>query len=249
MLGIAFLCGYRVARRLLIRRLHLPAGPVDLFISLLILGGFFGSKLFTLLFEMSVPVDEIPSYLFGFRAAGVTFFGGFIIDLLVTLIFIWKYKINFWELTDILVLPVAFGLGLTRIGCFLAGCCWGKPADIPWGVVVSNPEAITPLKHISLHPAQLYHSLANFLIFFILLIIYIKYKNRPRGFIFTLFLLLYSSGRFITEFFRGDMARGYVFDILSTSQFISLIAFILAMLKLASMISRREFSRMKRIPG
>jgi len=225
MLGLSFLFGYGFARRRLIRHLNLPAGPVDLFLSLLILAGFFGSRLFSILFEMSIPLKKMPSYLFGFQSSGVTFFGGFIAALLVLLIFIRKFRIPFLDMADILSLPVAFGLALTRIGCFMAGCCWGKRADLPWAVIFSHPEAITPDKHIPLHPVQLYHSIANGVIFLILLIVFSKYKSRPGGFLFALFFLLYPVARFITEFYRGDEARGFLFNALSTSQCISIIMF------------------------
>jgi phosphatidylglycerol:prolipoprotein diacylglycerol transferase len=127
----------------------------------------------------------------------------------------------------------------------MAGCCWGKPADLPWSVVFSNPEAITPHKHIPLHPVQLYHSFSNLLIFLIMFTVFTKYRNRPRGFLFTLFLLLYPVGRFITEAFRGDAARGFLFDTFSTSQFISLLVFTAGLIKLADILrsSRRPSGR------
>jgi phosphatidylglycerol:prolipoprotein diacylglycerol transferase len=236
MLGISFLCGYGFARRQLIRRYQIPAGPVDLFLSCLILGGFFGSRLFSILFEMSVPLEKVPSYLFGYQSSSVTFFGGFLVDVLVLMIFIRKYRMNFWDMADTLCLPVAFGLALTRIGCFMAGCCWGKPGGGPWAVVFSHPEAITPDKHIPLHPVQLYHSLSNLLIFIILFTLFIKFRTRPRGFLFTLFMLLYPLGRFITEYFRGDAARGFLFDTFSTSQFISILVFTGGLIKLADIL-------------
>ena len=225
MLAISILAGYLFIKHQMLRRFALAEHVVGIFILLMIVGSLIGARLFALIFEMNVPLAQIPGYLIRPQPAGVTFFGGFLLALLIFTCFVWYYRINFWEMGDILVVPTAFGLGLTRVGCFLAGCCWGHPTDLPWAVYFTHPEAITPLKFIPCHPAQLYHSATNFAIFGLLLIVYYRWRSRPRGLIFVLFLTLYAVGRFVTEFFRGDAYRGFVWDGISSAQFISLFVF------------------------
>ena len=111
-----------------------------------------------------------------------------------------------------------------RLGCLLAGCCYGHPTDMPWGITFTNPLAAanvgTPLG-VSLHPTQLYESVAALVILGILL----AFENRGRPFAgrtFWTYLLLYPVVRFVIEFYRGD-PRGTVIDVLSTSQFVSLL--------------------------
>jgi phosphatidylglycerol:prolipoprotein diacylglycerol transferase len=108
-----------------------------------------------------------------------------------------------------------------RFGCFFAGCCWGKPTTLPWGITFTNPFAAanvgTPLNE-ALHPTQLYEAGAEAIILFILLAT--ERKGRPfAGRTFWLYMLMYAISRFIIEFYRND-PRGMV-GMLSTSQFIS----------------------------
>ena len=111
-----------------------------------------------------------------------------------------------------------------RVGCLLAGCCYGKPTDLPWAVTFTDPLAAsnvgTPLG-VSLHPTQLYESLATLLIL-IFLLIWERKGHAYAGRTFWTYLFLYPTTRFIIEFYRGD-PRGTVFDLLSTSQFVSVM--------------------------
>jgi phosphatidylglycerol---prolipoprotein diacylglyceryl transferase len=239
MLAISMLIGYGFVRRQMIKRFALSEHVVDLFLLLLILGSLMGARLFALIFEMKVPFSRILGCLVRFQPSGVTFYGGFLMALPILIGFILRYHINFLELADILTLPTAFGLGLTRVGCFLAGCCWGRPADVPWAVTFTHPESLAGLKNLPLHPVQLYHSSVNFLIFGILCIITFSRRSSSRGVVFALFLLLYSTGRFFTEYFRGDHYRGFVVGGLSTGQFISLWIFAAGLLCLC-VIRRRS---------
>jgi phosphatidylglycerol:prolipoprotein diacylglycerol transferase len=136
---------------------------------------------------------------------------------------------SFWRTADSLSMGLSIGQMFGRIGCFLAGCCWGKacPTGFPFGVTFTNPEAAeqvgTPL-NVLLHPSQLYEAFGMLAIFLILR--YTFNKRRFEGQQFFLYLLFYSVLRFTVEFFRGD-PRGTVFNgLLSTSQFISLIVFV-----------------------
>jgi phosphatidylglycerol:prolipoprotein diacylglycerol transferase len=131
---------------------------------------------------------------------------------------------------DVYAPALALGLGIGRLGCFAAGCDYGKPTTSFLGVVFTDPfsheVAGTPLG-VPLHPTQLYEALATFLIFGILVLCY-RYK-RYDGQIFLLYLALYAAARFLIEFLRGDEDRGFLFGhLLSTSQFIALLTLAVA---------------------
>ena len=121
---------------------------------------------------------------------------------------------------------IALGEAIGRWGCFAAGCCYGKPTDLPFGVTFTDPfanEAVgTPL-NVALHPTQLYLSLNALIIFFVL-----QWAYRRRTFdgeVFWLYVLLYAITRGILETFRGDSIRGFLVPgVFSTSQFIGLLA-------------------------
>jgi phosphatidylglycerol:prolipoprotein diacylglycerol transferase len=118
---------------------------------------------------------------------------------------------------------IALGHVIGRLGCLLAGCCYGRPTELPWGVTFTSPVAAanvgTPLG-IPLHPTQLYDAGAELLILAFLLIF--EKRGRPfAGRTFWLYMLLYAISRFIVEIFRGD-DRGMLAG-LSTSQVVSLL--------------------------
>jgi phosphatidylglycerol:prolipoprotein diacylglycerol transferase len=129
----------------------------------------------------------------------------------------------FWTTCDAFAPAIALGHVTGRLGCFAAGCCYGKPGNVPWAVVFTNPAAAanvgTPLG-IPLHPTQLYESGAELLILIVLLAT--ERRGRPfPGRTFWLYMILYGVSRYIIEFYRGD-PRGVIFGV-STSQFISLL--------------------------
>jgi len=125
----------------------------------------------------------------------------------------------------VLAPAVALGQSIGRLGCFSAGCDYGKPTQVWWGVVFTSPFAHdvagVPLG-IRLHPTQLYESFATFLIFGILL--WQFPRRRREGGVFLIYVGLYALARFFLEYLRGDADRGFVFHhLLSTSQFIALL--------------------------
>ncbi len=160
-----------------------------------------------------------------FQAGGV-FYGGFIAAVLFALWYVRVHRLPMWKIFDVYVPAVALGLGVGRIGCFAAGCDYGKPTDSLLGVVFTNPwsHQITgvPL-NVRIHPTQLYESVASLVIFGILLWWFRRKKHD--GQVFVLYLALYAVARFFLEFLRGDEDRGFVFNhMFSTSQFIALLA-------------------------
>jgi len=166
------------------------------------------------------------------RSGGV-FYGGLIAAIVVCIYQLRKHRLPLWTSADLFAPGIALGYTVGRLGCLLAGCCFGRQADIPWAITFTNPTANmnagTPL-NVPLHPTQIYESLAGLVIFVLLLAL----ERRGRAFAgrtFWLFVLFYSISRFAIEFFRGD-DRGMPFGVLSTSQLISVVLFPLSLIML-----------------
>lgn len=163
------------------------------------------------------------------RAGGV-FYGGFIAAVLFAWWYARVHDLPIWKVYDAYAPGIALGLGIGRLGCFAAGCDYGKPTASFLGVVFTNPIANqisgTPLG-IRIHPTQLYETLAGVLIFAVLMWLY--RRKSFDGQIFASYLGLYAAARFGLEFLRGDRDRGFVFgDAVSTSQFIAILAICIA---------------------
>lgn len=151
---------------------------------------------------------------------GLVFSGAIIFGSLAGLLYLRSKQQPILDWLDCFAPGIALGQAAGRIGCFFAGCCYGKPTDLPWGVTFRNTDSLAPLFQ-SLHPTQLYHSLAGLVTFLILLVAgnHIKTEGRITG----LFLILFSAFRFIIEFFRADY-RGELGP-LSMTQCITLVFF------------------------
>lgn len=178
-----------------------------------LIGGFLGAKLLYLIVEWR-RFFENPLALLG--SEGFVVYGGIIAGVLAAIIYCKCKHLVFLDYFDIAAASIAMAQGFGRIGCFLAGCCYGKETDLPIGIVF--PEGSLAPAGVKLLPTQLLSSAGNFLIMTILLLAYPKRKKK--GDIGFLYMLLYGVGRFLIEFLRSDN-RGSV-GILSTSQFISL---------------------------
>ncbi len=158
---------------------------------------------------------------------GLVFYGGFIFAFFFCLGYFKKKNLPFWKTGDIFAPSLALGHAVGRIGCFFAGCCYGKPTHLPWGVAFTDPLSLAPL-NISLHPTQLYSAFGNLIIFLVL--INAKKKKKFDGQIIGEYLILYPIFRFTVEIFRGD-ERGFIFaGLLSTSQVISIFMLIVALI-------------------
>ena len=182
-----------------------------------------------------------PAEIWTVLRSGGVFYGGLLLAVGVAFWHMRKHGLPLWTTCDAFAPGIALGQAVGRVGCLLAGCCYGKPADLPWGVTFTNPLAAanvgTPLD-VSLHPAQLYESAAVLAILGILLL---AERLRPSfpGRTFWSYLLLYPCARFVIEFYRGD-PRGTAFEVLSTSQLVSLLLIPLSIFMLIML--RRSWS-------
>jgi phosphatidylglycerol:prolipoprotein diacylglycerol transferase len=238
LLALAFLAGLRLASRRARQQGMSAERVLDLGIYIII-SAVVGGKLLLLLTDFRLFVEH-PSEIFSLARSGGVFYGGLILAVAVSLWYIRRHGLPLWRTCDLFAPGIALGHAVGRVGCLMAGCCYGRPTDVPWGIVFTDAFAAsyvgTPL-HIHLHPVQLYESAAELLILAILLAF--EKRGRPfAGRTFWGYVLLYAISRFVIEFFRGD-DRGMVLGV-STSQFISLILAPAAIAMLVWLSRRRE---------
>jgi len=151
-----------------------------------------------------------PGELFSLARTGGVFQGGLAFGIVFALWYFRKHRIPTWKAADIIGPALALGHGFGRIGCFFAGCCFGRECSEPWGVTFTNSYAhkLTgiPIKtayiHPVLHPVQLYESALNFLNFFVLFLI--LRRKKFDGQVFPFYIINYSVIRYVVEFYRGD---------------------------------------------
>ena len=192
----------------------------------LVLSGILGARIFYVILEYRNFENDIAG-IFKIWEGGLVFYGGFITAFATGYFLIKKNKLPVWKTIDLFApaLPLAHTFG--RFGCFFAGCCYGKPANILWAVTFKNPDSLaSPVLNIPVHPTQIYESISNFFIF--LFLNWFQKFKRFDGQVALIYIILYSIMRFTVEFFRGD-ERGFVLNgLLSSSQLISLILIPLA---------------------
>ena len=231
LLAVSYLVGLRLAMQRA-KNWGLDANRVlDLGIYIII-AALIGAKLLLLVVDFDQFRDS-PASLLSLARSGGVFYGGLILAVLVAFWYISRHNLPFWTTCDVFAPGIALGHVTGRLGCFAAGCCYGRPTELPWGITFHNPLAAanvgTPLG-VPLHPTQLYEAGAELVILAVLL----TTERRGRQFsgrTFWLYMLLYAISRFAIEFYRGD-PRGEMFG-LSTSQVISLVLAPLSVVMLA----------------
>lgn len=188
-----------------------------------IIGGFIGSRV---LFYLTVLPDivEDPSILWNF-SNGYVVYGGVIGGVLANVIYFKIIKKDFLPYFDLVMPQVALGQAIGRIGCFFAGCCYGRETSLPIGFTYHTSD-FAPTG-VALIPTQLISCVGD-LIIFVVLLLYAKRKE-AKGTVGALYLMLYSAGRFFIEFLRGDEERGNI-GLFSVSQFIAIVVFFCGLL-------------------
>lgn len=181
--------------------------------------GFIGSRIFDIIFfYKSLNIDN---FLYG----SSTFMGGLLFSLISIRIISYIFRINFFSIFNSLVPFILISHFFGRIGCFLAGCCFGKESHIDYFFGVTFPKDSIPYnfygKETVIHPTQLYESFLLLLIFFII-------KNKKNK--ITPYLIFYGIIRFFIEFFRNDPRGEMIINLLSPSQFLSLIFMIIGLI-------------------
>jgi phosphatidylglycerol:prolipoprotein diacylglycerol transferase len=225
-LALAFLCAILITVKLAARD-GLPREKIYDLCLWMLLCSLIGSKILMLFTEPEYRDHPLQLISLDFLRSGGVFYGGLIGAILSGYFLMRRYQLPWWTTADACAPGIAIGNFFGRQGCFAAGCCWGKPTTLPWGVRFTElGHEITgvPLD-VRLHPTQLYESFAMLLVFFFLL--WLHKHRRFNGQVILFYALLYSVIRFAIEFLRDD-PRGDLFGLttltgLSTSQLISLI--------------------------
>ena len=223
LLAMAFLAGLWVASRQA-KRARLDANRVTDMAVWVLIAGLIGAKLLLLAVDWRF-YSQNPRELLSILRSGGVFYGGLMGGILVAWWYVRRHALPGWTTADALAPGVILGQAVGRLGCFAAGCCYGKPAVVPWAVTFTDLEAHrtvgTPLD-TPLHPSQLYESALCFLLFFGLL--WLADRKRFPGQVVLSYTVGYSVIRFVLEFWRGDLDRGSFFGgALSTSQLIAIV--------------------------
>ncbi len=177
-----------------------------------IIGAVVGARIAYVITEYRYFLAVPWWYIFMVNSGGLAFHGGLIGGFLTGFWFVKIKKIYPWKLADLVAPFIALGYSIVRLGCFLNGCCYGKISNVVWALRCSANDAALR------HPTQLYSMFGSFLIAVILF----KFRNHRRfsGFLFLLYIGLYSIMRFIVEIFRQSPM---VFPFLSIAQLVCII--------------------------
>jgi phosphatidylglycerol:prolipoprotein diacylglycerol transferase len=242
-LAIAFLCAILITVRLA-RRDGLPSEKIYDLSLWMLLAGLIGSKILMLFTEPEYRDNPLQLLSLDFLRSGGVFYGGLLGAVFAGYFLMKRYNLPWWKTADACAPGIAIANFFGRQGCFAAGCCWGKPTTLPWGVKFTElGHQITGVPtDAHLHPTQLYESFAMLIVFFFLL--WLHKRKRFSGQVILAYALLYSVIRFAIEFVRDD-PRGDVFGLtsltgLSTSQLISVVIGIAALILL--IVRRRRVS-------
>lgn len=231
MLAVSFLVGIYVASFRAKRFGVNPQHILDLSVYL-ILAGVVGSRLLYVVFHL----DEYNNLLdvFALWQGGATLYGGFLLAIFAAYVFARKKDIDFLTLSDILSPSLALGIMLTRVGCYLSGCCFGKETSLPWGVVFPPDSPAGAYERqiagdvgaiAALHPTQLYAAFYGLVIFLVLMLS--EKKLAKRGATFGALLVFYGIFRFTLDFFRYYEQNMKVFLDITVNQLISIALFLL----------------------
>lgn len=199
LLALAFLAAIAVAGREA-RRVGLPTGRVYDLCFYSIVAALIGARFFQVLLDwpyfLAHPLDIVKVW-----DGGLAFQGGLLLGIITAIIYIRRHNLPVWQTLDILALGMPLGQCIGRLGCFMAGCCFGKPTDLPWGVTFTHPETLGPIG-VKVHPTQLYESLLALGVFAVLF--RLRLRKRFEGQLLGAYFLLAGLVRFGVEFFRGD---------------------------------------------
>ena len=218
MIAIGLIVGVILARRQAAREGIDPDRIVDITFYVLVVA-LIGSRLLFVAFYLEDYLSQ-PLRILKFWEGGLVFYGGLLPAVAVGLWYIRRIGLHLWQAADIFAPSIAIGHAIGRLGCFFAGCCYGKPCSLPWAVTFTDPRSLAPLG-IPLHPTQLYSSLSLFFLFGLL--IFLRRRKTFHGELLWSYALVYSIMRFFIEFLRGDYRGTILAGLLSTTQAVGIV--------------------------
>jgi phosphatidylglycerol:prolipoprotein diacylglycerol transferase len=242
LLALAFIAGIWLASRNAAKSGLNPDSIWNLGL-IIIFSALVGAKLLLFISDSSYYMEN-PREIFSLatlRSSGV-YYGGLLLALVASAWYMHRAKLPSWKVADITAPGIALGQSIGRLGCLSAGCCFGKPTSMPWGITFTDTysyENVGVPLNVALHPTQIYESLGTLLLF--LFLMWRLGRKHFTGQIILEYLMLYAGLRFIIEFFRDD-DRGFVLNgLLSTSQFIGILTILGS--AVAFFYLRRRFSK------
>lgn len=159
-------------------------------------------------------------------SGGSAFLESFLLIVAAFAVYLWWRRIPILNLFDLCAVMVPLGQGIGRLACVMAGCCYGRPTDLPWGITFTHPDTLARPTGVALHPTQIYEMIWSLGLFAFML--WFRPRRTFRGQVALVFLTLYPILRFFNEFFRNDPKRGWFMEeqlgqALSNPQAISLM--------------------------
>lgn len=225
MVALGFLIATLLAEREA-KKENISGGLIMDLAIVIILSGLVGSRFLYVINNLPYFMKN-PKEIVMLTRGGLIFYGGVFFSIAASFLFLKIRKIPFFKVADVVIPYATLGHSLGRLGCFLNGCCWGKPTNLFLGVRF-------PGIYYSVHPTQLYESTLLFFLFVILL--FIKRRRKFDAQVFFSWALSYSVIRFFIEFLRGDNASLWIG--LTLSQLISATIFIISIFSLFNVYAR-----------
>lgn len=236
MLALAFIVA-GIIFYLLAPRADLPRPDAFNVLALILVGGVVGAKLFYLLTLIphwkKLAASGWQAVLEQIASGGMVFYGGLLGGFLMLVGYLRRYKLPFWPTLDIAAVALPVGHAIGRVGCFSVGCCYGVPSK--HGILM--PHSLIAPRDIPLVPTQLIESAFCLLLALVLFLI-LRKKPRP-GVVTGIYLVAYSVFRFVIEFWRGDVVRGFIGP-LSLSQWISIVIITIVLAVFAHQLIKKQ---------
>lgn len=233
-LALSFLLGILLARPRAEKR-GIPAERVDDVSLVVIVASILGARALYVLTHLDQFEGRMLD-MFRTWEGGLVLYGGAVPAVILGMWFLRRWGVDAWHTADAIAPSMALGLAFTRIGCFLSGCCFGAPTDLPWGCTFpadSHAGMLHP--GVPLHPTQLYASAAGFAMCGFLL--WLDRRPLRRGVLFLTFLALYSVARFLLDLVRDYEASAYPLAgvHLTLNQWISIVVLVFAVTRLVQL--------------
>lgn len=219
-LSLAILVGTIIAIRLA-RHVGIDSDTTLNLAIVLVIGGVVGARLFFVFVYEPAYFIENPLEIIALWKGGMVYYGAFIGGFITGTWYVLAKKLPFWKLADVVAPPLALGYGIVRLGCFANGCCFGRHTDSFLGVIFPFLEGAPNISDEFRYPTQLFSSALGFLLF--VLLMFLWKKKKFDGQILLIFIILYSIGRSVVEYFRENLL---VFGPVTVSQFVSALVII-----------------------
>ena len=216
-----------------------PGRIIDMSL-VVVLAGLVGARLVFVVINVDYYADN-PLEILMLWKGGLVFYGGLIGGAAAFTAFLVASRMPLWSTLDAGAAALAIGHAMGRLGCFAAGCCYGRLSDVPWTVTFTNPRCLAvEVLHETVHPVQLYS-----FIFLSGLTGFLVWLHRRRGFpgqVAAVYLTLYSLFRFCVEFYRGDPrgTLGILGVTLTSSQWLSIPIFLAGITMYVLLAGRKE---------